>query len=663
MQRDQAGNTAQVRRAIAEFRESLRRTGSPPSRRELEALAGFLEEALSHVEAGQKQAVRHYAELERRLLDIENSRFLRTLQWPGRFFGDWKGRLGQSLLRSRLHPLYLKLLNPHFTADRYRLWVESEPAPPARRHYRQPLISLVLPVHDPKQDWLETAVVSVLGQTYGCWQLCVCDDGSAGDWVSSYFNGLSAADPRIHFVRSPARLGIAGALNRAGESASGEYAGFLDQDDVLAPHALDCVAEAIQDSRPDLLYSDEDYLDSQGRRVQPIFKPAYSADLLRCGMYFGHLLVARTAILRQLGWFRTGYDGSQDYDLALRVAAGPAVIRHIPRVLYHWRQHPDSTALHAAAKPYTQSAGLQALSEVVGRKDPQALVTAGAFPNTYRVQWSVPDKLRASLIICSRNAKLLARCLEAVAQHTAYPNREIIVVQHRTGGIAAMDRLLDASDCVRVPYTGPFNFAAMNNLGARHATGAVLVLLNDDVEPLESGWLTALLAHANRSEVGAVGAKLLYPSGAIQHAGIVIGIMEGAGHLHRNTFGSPYWNWLPFTRAVSAVTGACLAIRKSVFEQLGGFDESFPANYNDVDLCLRARQAGYEVVVEPAAVLRHYECQTRQAGVHLEERYLFEQRWSAWLERGDPFYSPHLRRTREDAGLELRDLVEPAAWR
>ena len=368
-------------------------------------------------------------------------------------------------------------------------------------------------------------------------------------------------------------------------------------------------------------------------------------------------------MLRELGWFRAGYDGSQDYDLALRLAARSSAIRHIPRVLYHWRQHADSTALHPAAKPYTQAAGLRALGEAVAQRDPQATVTAGAFPNTYRVHWSIPANLRASLIVCSRNATLMQRWLESVAKHTAYPHREIVVVQHRTGGIAAMDRLLETCTCVRVPYNGPFNFAAMNNLGARHASGDVLVFMNDDIQPLESDWLTAMLAHANHSEIGAVGAKLVYPSGAIQHAGIVIGIMEGAGHLHRNTFGSPYWNWLPFTRNVSAVTGACLAIRKSVFEELNGFDESFPANYNDVDLCLRARQAGYEVIVEPAAVLRHDECQSRQAGVRLEERYLLEQRWAAWLERGDPFYSPHLRRTREDAGLELQDLVEPPVWR
>jgi len=641
----------------------LRRTDSPPSRQELLALAEFLEEALSHIEAGEKQAVRHYAELERRLLDIENSRFLRTLQWPGRFLGDWKGRLGQLLLHSALHPLYLKLVNPHFTADRYRLWVESEQAPGERKRTRQSLISLILPVHNPQRDWLEAAVASVLGQTYGCWQLCVCDDASELDWVARYSTALMATEPRIRFVSSSERLGISGALNRASELASGEYTGFLDQDDVLAPHALDCVAQAVQDSEADLVYSDEDYLDNQGRRVQPIFKPAFSPDLLRCGMYLGHLLVVRTATLRELGGFRAGCDGSQDYDLALRLAGRTAAIRHIPRVLYHWRQHEDSTALDAAAKPYTQATGLKALSEAVKRRDPHAMVTAGAFPNTYRVRWPVPANLRASLVVCSRNAKLLARYLEAIETHTAHTHRELVIVQHRAGDIAAMDRLLDACACVRVPYTGPFNFAAMNNLGAKHATGDVLVFMNDDVEPLESEWLTAMLAHANRRDVGAVGAKLVYPSGAIQHAGIVTGIMEGAGHLHRNTFGSPYWNWLPFTRNVSAVTGACLAIRKRVFEELGGFDETFPVNYNDVDLCLRARQAGYEVIVEPAALLRHYECQSRQAGVRLEERYLFEQRWAAWLERGDPFYSPHLRRTLEDAGLELQDLAEPAAWR
>ncbi len=610
--------------------------------------------------------MRHYSELERRLLDIENSRFLRTLQWPGRFLGDWKGRLGQLLLHSPLHPLYLKLVKPHLAQDIYRQWVESELPPAAYPLAATPVISLLMPVRNPRRDWLEAAIASVTAQTYGCWQLSICDDASDATWVAEYLSTLAGENPRIRFSRAGQRLGISGALNQAAGAARGDYTAFLDQDDLLAPYALDCVAAAVQQGQPDLLYSDEDYMDAQGRRVQPIFKPAYSPDLLRCGMYMGHLLVVRTARLRELGGFRSDCDGSQDYDLALRLTEQPPAafaIRHIPRVLYHWRQHPESTAQHAAAKPYTQVTGLKAVSEAAARRDKEAVVTPGASPNTYRVRWPVPDRTKASLIICSRNARLLQRCLKAVGDRTDYPHRELVIVQHRTGDIARMERLLAQTACVRVPYTGPFHFAAMNNLGAARATGDVLVFMNDDVEPLEPGWLTALLAHAARQEVGAAGAKLVYPSGAIQHAGIVIGIMEGAGHLHRNTFGSPYWNWLPFTRNVSAVTGACLAMRRPVFEELGGFDESFPVNYNDVDLCLRARQAGYQNVIEPAAVLRHYECQSRQAGVRLEERYLFEQRWAAWLERGDPFYSPHLHRTVEDAGLELGAVSEPLPWR
>ena len=615
------------------------------------------------MESDEKWAVRRYSELEHRLFDIENSRFIRTLQWPGRFLGDWKGRLGQLLLHSPLHPVYLKLVKPHSAEERYRLWVESERTPPERKLVREPLLSIVMPVHDPRREWLEAAVASVLAQTYGCWQLCVCDDASPQKWVAEYFCALSAAEPRIRFTRANERLGIAGALNRAGELASGEYAAFLDQDDLLAPFALACVAAAVEDSPADLLYSDEDYIAADGRRVQPIFKPAFSPDLLRCGMYLGHLLVARTARLGELGWFRSGFDGSQDYDLALRLSARYTDIRHIPRVLYHWRRHSGSTALHAAAKPYTQAAGLQALAEAVAARDPAAVVSPGASPNTYRVRWPVPAGLPVSLVICSRNAHLLKSCLQSIERNTAHAARELVIVHHRTGEMAAMDRLLASCECARVPYAGPFNFAAMNNLGARAASGELLVFLNDDIAPLDPDWLTALAAQARRPEIGIAGAKLLYPSGAIQHAGIVIGMMEGAGHLHRNTFGSAYWNWLPFTRNVCAVTGACLAIRAGVFKELDGFDETFPVNYNDVDLCLRARRAGYEVIIEPAAVLRHYECQTRQAGVRLEERYRFEQRWAAWLDRGDPYYSPHLRLTSEDAGLELQELAEPACWR
>jgi GT2 family glycosyltransferase len=243
--------------------------------------------------------------------------------------------------------------------------------------------------------------------------------------------------------------------------------------------------------------------------------------------------------------------------------------------------------------------------------------------------------------------------MRAIEKKTSYRNREIVIVQHKTGDDAGMDRLLAAVPCQRVCYEGPFNFARMNNLGAASASGDILLFLNDDVKPLAPGWLTSLVAQAQRPEVGAVGAKLLYPSGTIQHVGIAIGIMDACGHPLRRTCGSAFWPWLDLTRNVSAVTGACLAIRKSVFHELRGFDERFLVNYSDADLCLRARQAGYEVIYEPSALLRHRECGTRSAGTRYEERDLCFRRWAAVLAKGDPFYNPNLTTVREDGSLRL----------
>jgi GT2 family glycosyltransferase len=600
-----------------------------------------------------RRLLRRQAALDERVLAIENSRLFRGLRRQERFFAECKGKLGQWLLHSPFHPLYLKLRPPRPASGAYQLWVESEPQVPAGTRKNGPVISVILPVHNPRREWLEAAVDSVAHQSYFGWQLCACDDASRATWVAEYLTERAAVDPRIRFVRSPEQLGISGASNLAAQSAEGAYVAFLDQDDVLAPFALDSIAEAVDGRTVDLLYSDHDYLDEEGRRVQPIFKPAYSPDLLRTSMYFGHLFVVRTEKFREAGGFRSAYDGSQDYDMALRVTEKSDAVLHIPRMLYHWRRHPDSTAMRADAKPFTQAAGSKALAEVVARRDADATVEPGPLANTYRVRWPAPLDLKASLIICSRNARLLGRCLRAIERRTYHPAREIIVVEHRTAETAdALDRLLDARDCHRVRYAGAFDFAAMNNLGAHVATGEVLVFLNDDVEPLRPQWLAELLSHAGRPEVGVVGAQLVYPSGAIQHAGIAVGMMDGAGHPFRHVFAAEYWGWLPFTRNVSAVTGACLAIRRELFEQLGGFDAAFPVNYNDVDLCLRVRQAGYQVILEPAALLRHYECQSRQPGVRLEESEMFSGRWDIWSENGDPFLSPHLSRTREDGGLE-----------
>jgi len=574
--------------------------------------------------------------LEDRLLEIENSRFFRLLRWPGRFLLGWKGRLGRFLLHSPLHPLYLKLARPKAAIDEYQRWVAREQAPSGELR-RRPLISIVMPVCDPRREWLEAAVGSVLAQTYECWQLCVCDDASGGSWVAAYFDSLG--DPRIVCVSSAERLGIAGATNRAGKLASGEYVGFLDQDDMLAPFALQAVAEAVQTGDADLIYSDEDRLDERGARVEPVFKPGWSPDLLLCCNYITHFLVASRRRVDQVGWLRGEYNGSQDYDLILRLADGKAEVRHVPRVLYHWRKHADSTAADARIKPYAHGAGKRALEDAVQRRGWKASVEDGLLPNTYRLRRAVSGASQVSIVICTRSPELAKRVVAAINRTTEYRNYEIVLVEHEIEtGLAVK--------CA--PYAGPFHFARMNNLGVGRAAGDILVFLNDDVEPLDPGWLTELVAHAERPEVGIVGARLLYPSGAIQHAGMAVGIMEGVGHPYRDTFGSAWWHWLPFTRNVAAVTGACLAIRRSVFEKLSGFDEAFPVNYNDADLCLRARAAGYEVIYEPAAVLRHEECRTRMRGVRMAEMDLWDERWGDWVDR---FYSPHLTRTREDASL------------
>jgi GT2 family glycosyltransferase len=258
----------------------------------------------------------------------------------------------------------------------------------------------------------------------------------------------------------------------------------------------------------------------------------------------------------------------------------------------------------------------------------------------------------ASLVVCSRNEKLLRRLLTSVRNRTQYTERQIVVVHHAAAGQDGIKHLLSTMDDVKlVRYEGPFHFSRMNNLGAAAAAGDVLVFLNDDIEPLEASWLERLVAHCQRPDVGVVGAKLLYPTGALQHAGMAIAINDGCGHPGRGAYTTPYWKWTDMTRDVSAVTGACLALKRDLFNTLGGFDDAFPMNYNDVDLCLRARRAGYRVLLEARAILRHYECATRQGGVAAWERERWCRRWSAELDRSDPFYSPNLSRMSEDASL------------
>ena len=586
----------------------------------------------------------------------EGSLLFRFFRYAGRVTEMQKKKAGQLLLHSPFHPLYLRTFGRRRARAmeiEYSQWVSAEESrwPSWHGHQDiaagwsfQPTISILIPTYQPRREWIEQAIASVKAQSYEKWQLCICDDKSSESWVREYLLAEAAADPRIRVIFSESNGGISTALNGAGELADGEYLAFLDHDDVLHPFALHYVVEASQEDSVDVLYSDEDYLNPSGERCGPTFKPDWSPELLTACMYFGHLLVARRGLVEEVGWFRSAYDGAQDYDLALRLVESARKIRHIRRVLYHWRQHPQSTSMNLQAKPYAHDAGYRAVSDTVARREIPGTVENGPIPYTYYIRRPSTPK-PVSLVVCSRDRKRLSAFLDG-QKRTLYPDVELVVVEHVTKG-RPLGSLLEGTACIRVPYEGAFNFSLMNNLGAQAAGSKLLVFLNDDVTPLRPDWLEAVAAHLLRPEIGVVGGKLLYPSGAIQHLGLVLGLQDGVGHPGRGSYRADLMYYLQLPRDVSAVTGACLGIRRDVFQEVGGFDPTFPVNYNDVDLCLKVANRGYRVVVDPRIELTHLECGTRRGGTAFAERQRFEERWGELLLHNDPFYPDAFARTEE----------------
>jgi GT2 family glycosyltransferase len=593
---------------------------------------------------------------------IENSLIFRFLRWLGGPLLEWKVRFEQ-LGRAA----GFRGLRPSEVDREYERWLSRREAkmPPAAWYQQRaegfkvrPVFSILMAVINPERACLEQAVRSILDQTYERWELCLCDSSSNEKWVHEYLAGLAQTDSRIRVVCPEDALGAA-ALNRACASGTGEYCVFLGQQDSLSPLALFHLAELLQNQAADLLYTDEDSVPAQGGLAQPVFKPDWSPDLLLSAMYLGRSLTVSREALRVAGGLRPEFDGAELYDLALRLTERTDSVGHIPLVLYHSRGQTERSAP-------AQNAARRALEDAVRRRKLDAAVEDGPVTGSFRLRRHVRNQSLVSIIICSRTADLLDRCLRSLDQRTDYRRPQVVVVQHLDGSDgAAMKVVLSRYDVKCIPYEGAFHFSRMCNAGAKAAEGEVFVFLNDDVEPLVPSWLSDLVAQAGRPEVGVVGGKLLYPSGSLQHGGIAIGIGDGCAHPGRGSYGSRYWPWLDLTRNVSAVTGACFAIHRQVFCELRGFDEQFPVNYNDTDLCLRAIRAGYRVVYEPLAVLRHRECHTRRGGVGFAERERWYARWADDLDSGDPFYNPNLTRIGEDLALrsdESHEAVEAADW-
>jgi GT2 family glycosyltransferase len=522
-----------------------------------------------------------------------------------------------------------------------------------------PQISIVVPVYNVEARWLEAAVASVRRQFYPYWELCIADDASTRADTRAMLDALAKdADRRIKIVRLKQNSGIAAASNAALKLAHGDYVGLLDHDDELTRDALLEMARRIVADGPDLLYSDEDKLDESGRHVEPHFKPDYNEEYFYSNNYICHFAVIRRAVLSRIGGFRSGFDGAQDYDLLLRAAEHAHAIAHIPLVLYHWRRIPGSTAADSAAKPHTSEAGRRALAESLARRGIAARVEPGPYPNTYHVRRTIQSEPLVSILVPFRDKpELLETCVLSILKKTRYRNFELLGIDNNSAEKAthALMRALQRRDArIRfVTYKGAFNYSAINNYAARQARGEHLLFLNNDTEIIAPEWIEAMLEHSQRPEVGVVGAKLLYPDHRIQHAGVIIGMGGVAGHAHLFLAGDHpgYFARAQLMQDLSAITFACAMTRREVFDSVGGLNEhDLTIAFNDIDYCLRVREAGYRIVYTPLAALVHHESKSRgfednpekQARFGREVAYM-QQRHHAILQSGDPAFNPNLR--------------------
>jgi GT2 family glycosyltransferase len=623
------------------------------------------------------QADRHIARLEESLLRLKQAkRELQELKRERRALrSSPERRIGQVLLAPyRLPQRLFREIRKRFglpcglssepSKTEYQAWLDRHRVSPAQaRSMREesrifsyrPLISIITPVFNTQGAWLEEAIDSVLAQAYENWELILVDDASTNPETLEVLSRQSSRDARIRLIRLEQNGGISVASNRGLAEAQGEWIGLLDHDDLLEPDALFQTAKLLQTlSDVDLIYSDEDKLTDEGFAA-PMLKPDWSPDFFMACNYLCHFITIRRELALRIGGFCSQFDGSQDYDLLLRAIERTDRIHHIPRVLYHWRRSATSSSSGLRQKPGQFEAGRRAVDEHLQRKGIRGHVAIDWRTHAYWVKRELTEVKKISIIIAAHNRiKLLARCIDSITTRTAYPNYEIVVVGN---GSRSEEARAYFSRCKHrlLYYEGPFNYSAINNFAVEQTKGPWLLFLNNDIEVIDGEWLSTMAEHVQRPEVGAVGARLLYPNNTIQHAGVVLGVGGIATHAFR---GFPaedpgVCRQLQVTRNYSCVTGACLLTRRDVFMEVGGFDqERLPVTFADIDLCLKMRRAGYLIVYTPFARLYHHESASRRRTVEPLESDVIRQRWAGVLER-DPYYNPNLSRERADFSLGI----------
>lgn len=545
--------------------------------------------------------------------------------------------------------------------SKYELWIQNnEPngdefeimKKESRNFPFRPKISIITPVWNTDERWLKAAIESVIAQIYNNWELCIVDGGSTKRHVKDLLENYARKDERIKVKFLDKNMGIAGNSNEAFSISSGEFIGFLDHDDELAPFALYEIVKLLnKNPNVDFIYSDEDKIEGAGKRCDAFFKPDWSPDLMLSCMYTCHLGIYRRDLVSKIGGFREGFEGSQDYDFVLRFTeyVVPERIAHISKILYHWRKIPGSIASEPHAKNCinVQSAKM-ALNDMLIRRGIKGNVYDGKWISSYRIKRDLTDYSKVSIIIPTRdNIKLLKSCIDSIKTKTTYKNYELIVVDNNSIEPETIDYLSKLDNTV-IKYPKEFNFSEINNFAANFTKGDYLLFLNNDTEVVTPDWIETMLEHAQRPEVGAVGCKLLYSDNTIQHAGVILGLSPDprnkvAGHIFiKHPGNNPgYFGLIDTIRNYSAVTAAAMMIRKDTFLKVGCFDENLAVSYNDVDLCLKIREKGFLIVYTPYAEVLHHESKSRGGNLNEREVDYMLKKWGNVLKK-DPYYNPNL---------------------
>ena len=638
---------------------------------EVEARCGFHIEL--HPIPQQKVYLLMRAEEERLVKVIETSALLQKKKKISNLVQKGMDYLQYNGMGAFVQKSFKKVVDTKDRSIPYSKWIQKHlPSPKELEEQKKyqflyrPKISIVIPLYRTPEKYLCEMIDSVLNQSYSNWELCLSDGSGEDSPLTQLLKQYEKKDSRIKVVYNNRQLHIAENTNEAIKIATGDFIAFSDHDDLLTPDAMFHVAKAVNENMElEVLYSDEDKVSAGNKFMQPHMKPDFNIDLLRTVNYICHLFVVKKTMIEKVGMLRPEFDGAQDYDFILRCVEATNRIYHIPRILYHWRFFEGSTAENPESKLYAFEAGKRAIEAHYERVGIRAEVVQGEFLGLYRTRYiRDKDPLVSILIPNKDHTDDLDRCIRSIEEKSTYHNYEYIIIENNSDQeetFAYYKKLQEENPKAHVVYwDGEFNYSAINNYGVSFANGEYLLLLNNDVEVINADWLEEMLGYCMRDDVGIVGARLYYPDDTIQHAGVVIGFGGIAGHAFvqqkRGTTG--YCHRIICAQDYSAVTAACMMVKKSVFEEVGGLTEELKVAFNDVDFCMKVRQAGKLVVYNPYVELYHYESKSRgledtpeKVARFNSEIKKFSERWPEILKNGDPYYNPNLTLKSQDFSL------------